>query len=476
MGEEGNAQQLIGLQVRSIGKIGSYDESIETWDVYTERVDLYFKANGVSEDLLVPSFLAVIGPKTYGLLKNIFALTKPADLTESVQKKVLAKPALTLDTAVKIAHAMETAGRDATELREQRNTSATVQKVNGSQKSKPRFFYETSDTETYASTTTTFTQTMLEMWSLILAAKILDRHQAVLGSENGKLEGIRATLYLEDNAQPKFCKARPVPYSLKPKVEEELKRLEKEGIIKSVIHSKWASPVVPVVKKNGQVRLCGDYKVTITPVMKVDQYRLPRIQDIFVSLAGGRKFSKIDLRQAYNQMEVDESSRELMTINTHKGLYQYTRLQFGVAAAPSIWQRAMDQVLQGIPFISCVLDDMIISGKTNEEHLANLDAVLEQLEKFDLRANLEKCDFFKAQVSYCGHMISEEGLKKSPDKVNAVLNAPGPENLQQLRSFLGLVNYYRSFLPNLSTVLLTSPVRIASQEEEEEEKRSKEKT
>lgn len=88
--------------------------------------------------------------------------------------------------------------------------------------------------------------------------------------------------------------------------------------------------------------------------MKVDQYPLPRIQDIFASLAGGKKFSKIDLTQAYNQMEVDEATRELMTINTQKGLYQYTRLQFGVAAAPAIWQRAIEQVLQGVPFTSCV--------------------------------------------------------------------------------------------------------------------------
>lgn len=109
-------------------------------------------------------------------------------------------------------------------------------------------------------------------------------------------------------------------------------------------------------------------------------------------------------------------------------------------------------VTRGTVYILC-LDDMIISGKTDEEHLANLEAVLERLEKFGLRANLNKCDFFQEQVSYCGHMISEEGLKKSPDKVNAVLKAPRPENLQQLRSFLGLVNYYRSFLPNLSTVL-----------------------
>nr|XP_034319447.1 uncharacterized protein K02A2.6-like [Crassostrea gigas] len=283
--------------------------------------------------------------------------------------------------------------------------------------------------------------------------EILDKHKAVFGSEIGKLKGITATLYLEDNARPKFCKARLVPYSLKPKVEEELQRLEKEGIIKPVTHSKWASQVVPVVKKNRQVRLCGDYKVTINPVMKVDQYPLPRIQDIFASLAGGKKNLKIDLTQAYNKMEVDEATRELMTINTQKGLYQYTRLQFGVAAAPAIWQRAIEQVLQWVPFTSCVLDDMIISWKTDEEHLANLEAVLERLEKFGLRANLNKCAFFQEQVSYCGHMISEEGLKKSPDKVNAVLKAPRPENLQQLRSFLGLVNYYHSFLSNLSTVL-----------------------
>ena len=94
-------------------------------------------------------------------------------------------------------------------------------------------------------------------------------------------------------------------------------------------------------------------------------YSLPDIKNVFASLAGGHEFSKIDLTQAYNQMEVEESSRELLTINTHKGLYQYTRLQFGLAAAPAIWQRAMDQVLQGITFTSCVLGDMIISGKTD---------------------------------------------------------------------------------------------------------------
>ena len=98
--------------------------------------------------------------------------------------------------------------------------------------------------------------------------------------------------------------------------------------------------------------------------------------DIFASLAGGRPFSKIDLRQAYHQLELDDNSMSYLTINTHKGLYPYIRLVFGIAASPSIWQRTMDQVLKGIPSTSCILDVMIITGKTDEEHLKNLQSVL----------------------------------------------------------------------------------------------------
>ena len=166
------------------------------------------------------------------------------------------------------------------------------------------------------------------------------------------------------------------------------------------------------VRWNGQVRLYGDYKFTMYS---------PRWL-----------FSKKDLTQAYNQIEDEESSRELLTINTHKRTYQHTRLQFVVAAAVTIWQRAMDQVLQGIKFTSCDLNDMIISGKTDKEHLANLNTVLEHLEMFGLRANMDNCEFFKEKVSYCGQIISEKGLKKSPDNVKALRNAPRPEYISQL--------------------------------------------
>lgn len=151
-------------------------------------------------------------------------------------------------------------------------------------------------------------------------------------------------------------------------------------------------------------------------------------------------------------MEMEESSRKYLTINTHKGLYQYSRLVFGITSAPAIWQRAMDQVLQGLPGTQCYLDD-IVTGQDDDTHLANLDAVLTRLEEYGLRAKRSKCEFFKDSIEYCGHKIDKHGLHKTQEKIDAVLRAPSPENVSQLRSFLGLVNYYHKFLPHLSTVL-----------------------
>lgn len=133
--------------------------------------------------------------------------------------------------------------------------------------------------------------------------------------------------------------------------------------------------VVPVVKKNGKVRLYGDFKVTLDPQLMVDQYPLPRIEDILSSLSEGEKFTKLDLRQAYLHMKMSEESRKYLTVNTHKGLYQFNRLVFGVASAPAIWQRSMEQILQGIPRVHCTLDDMIVTGKDDSEHLQNLESV-----------------------------------------------------------------------------------------------------
>ena len=151
-------------------------------------------------------------------------------------------------------------------------------------------------------------------------------------------------------------------------------RSEEDGILSKVEYSEWATLIIPVVKQNGSVRVCG--KVSVNHVLLAEQYPLPRIKDIFANLAGEKHFSKLDPRKAYHQMEVIEESKKFLTINTHKGLFQHNRLVFGVSTSTAIWQRTIDQVLQGIPGTQCILNDMIISDKTDEEHLENLKSVL----------------------------------------------------------------------------------------------------
>ena len=174
-----------------------------------------------------------------------------------------------------------------------------------------------------------------------------DKYSDVFEDKLGTFTSAKAKLTLREDSQAHFCKARAVPYALRPKVEEELRRLQKEGILTKVEWSEWGTPIVPVSKKDGSVRICGDYKTTVNPELQAEQYPLPRIGDIFANLAGGQKFSKIDLRQAYHQLEMEEDSKKYLTINTHMGLFQYNRLVFGITSAPAIWQRTIDQVLEG---------------------------------------------------------------------------------------------------------------------------------
>ena len=279
---------------------------------------------------------------------------------------------------------------------------------------------------------------------------LLKKYPSIQQKAIGKLANIKGRLNLKEGVAPVFLKARQVPYSLRKKVELELEKLVQEGVLIPVSWSEWATPIVVVPKADGSVRICGDFKSTLNPHLKVDQYPLPRIEDILANLGGSNTFSKIDLHLAYLQMELEEESKILATISTHRGLYRFNRLPFGVASAPAIWQRAIEQVLEGIPKTQCLLDDIIVAGSSEEEHLQLLDRVLERLNRYNLTVNRKKCSFFQKEVTYCGFRIDKEGLHKVPEKVNAVLEAPQPRNVTQLRAFLGMVNYYHRFLPNLS--------------------------
>ena len=152
-------------------------------------------------------------------------------------------------------------------------------------------------------------------------------------------------------------------------------------------------------------------------------------------------------------MQLDDCSKELVTVNTHHGLYRYNRLPFGVASAPALFQRAMDTVLQGIPNVICYIDDILVSGKDHSHHLKNLEEVLKRLLEEGITVKRSKCTFLSSQVEYLGHIIDSKELHSSNRKLEAILKPSIPRNVQQLRSLLGLVNYYRKFVPNLASVL-----------------------
>ena len=282
---------------------------------------------------------------------------------------------------------------------------------------------------------------------------ILDAHGDVFSEGLGTLKGTTAKIYVDPEATPKFMKARPVPYALKAKVELELDRLQRENIISPIEFSEWAAPIVLVVKQDGSVRICGDYKGTVNQVSKLDNYPIPKTEDLLATLGGGNKFTKLDMSQAYQQLELEESSKKFTTINTHKGLYQYNRLPFGVSSAPGIFQRTMENLLQGIPHVVERIDDILVSGKDELNHLANLEKVLSRLSSAGLSLRLDKCLFMQSSVTYCAYVITGDGIQPMAAKVEAIKNAPEPKDVSQLRAFLGLLNYYHRFLPDIATVL-----------------------
>ena len=260
-------------------------------------------------------------------------------------------------------------------------------------------------------------------------------------------------LHVSPDAQPRFYRPRAIPYALRSRVDQALEKLVADGVLEPVRFSEWAAPIVPIVKRDGSIRVCGDYKLTVNQAALVDTYPLPLVQDIFASLANGKTFTKLDLAHAYQQLILDADSRPYTTINTHKGLFQHTRLPFGVAAAPAIFQRTMESLLGDLPHVCIYLDDILVTGESESAHLRNLAAVLERLAASGVRLKREKCSFMIHEVEYLGHCISAKGIHPVPEKVSAVREAPPPQDVSQLRSFLGMVNYYGKFLPNLATLL-----------------------
>ncbi|UYV61011.1 K02A2.6-like [Cordylochernes scorpioides] len=286
----------------------------------------------------------------------------------------------------------------------------------------------------------------------ITIEEILKENQALFVETTEPIKGFTFSVNMCD-VNPIFHKARPVPFAIRPAVTEALDKMVAKGYLCEVASSKWATPVVVVPKKNKEIRICCDFKVTLNKYLDTAAYPLPTQQDLFSTLAKGKYFSKLDLRNAYLQLEVDPGTRPLLTINTHKGLFRFKRMPFGLANAPSYFQSVMDRVLSGIGGVICYIDDVLIATASIEEHLALLKTIFARLAKYNIKLKKEKCLFLQKEIEYLGHLVTEEGIRPLDHKVQAIQKAKTPTNISELRSFLGLVNFYGKFIPNLPELL-----------------------
>ena len=188
----------------------------------------------------------------------------------------------------------------------------------------------------------------------------------------------------------------------------------------------------------------------------MEQYPIPSLEELLSKLSGGTCFTKIDLSQAYHQLELTLESRKYTTINTHQGLYQYKRLTYGVTRAVSIFQRTIENVWKGLPGCCVRIDDILASGETDEIHLENLNRVLQRLLECGLKLNPKKFHFMPDQVVYLGTTISAEGISRTKERVKAIREAEAPTNVPELQYFLGSANVLRKFVPDFARIVSPS--------------------
>lgn len=231
------------------------------------------------------------------------------------------------------------------------------------------------------------------------------------------------------------------------------------GIVKPSF-SPWSSPVVMVPKKNGELRFCIDYRL-LNAITVRDVYPLPRIDDFLDHLGGATVFTCLDLKSGYWQIPVGKSSQPKTAFITPDGLYESTRLPFGLCNGPATFHRVMDQVLSGLKWNVCLvyLDDVVICGKTFREHQDKLETVFLALQKAQLTLSLKKCTFAQNQVLCLEHQMTADGISPDPSKVAAIVDFPSPKGsspgsrLTNLHSFLGVISYYRCFVNQFASLV-----------------------
>ncbi|XP_058445614.1 uncharacterized protein K02A2.6-like [Malaya genurostris] len=298
----------------------------------------------------------------------------------------------------------------------------------------------------------TFCRQISEKSTVSIVNRLKAKYPSVFSSTLGRCLKTKVKLDLKPNQIPVFRPKRPVAYSMYRSVDEELDRLERLNIISPIDYSEWAAPIVVVRKANGAIRICGDYSTGLNKALQPHQYPLPLPQDIFVKLANCKFFSIIDMSDSYLQLEVDEASSLLLSINTHRGIYKVNRLAPGVKTAPGAFQQLVDTMLAGLKQTCGYIDDIVVGGTTQEEHWNNLNALFQRLQEFGFTVRLEKCSFGCKQIKYLGHLLDQHGIRPDPAKIEAIKQMPAPTDVSGVRSFLGAINYYGKFVSNMRSL------------------------
>jgi len=257
---------------------------------------------------------------------------------------------------------------------------------------------------------------------------------------------------LVPGAEPPFRPIYRLTYQEMNELKNQLTELLKKGFIRPSV-SPYGAPVLFVHKKEGTLRLCVDYRALNKITIK-NRYPLPRVEDLTDRLTGAKYFTKIDLYSGYHQVRIREEDVPKTAFRTRYGHFEFLVLPFGLTNAPATFMTLMNDIFREFldKFVVVYLDDILVYSKTKEEHYKHLHQVLNTLRKHKLYAKISKCELFQTKVEYLGHYISDQGISVDERKVVAIKNWNIPTNLTELRSFLGLANYYRKFVLNYSTI------------------------
>ena len=244
----------------------------------------------------------------------------------------------------------------------------------------------------------------------------------------------------------------PIPLKYQDQVHDQIEDLLKRGIIRPSA-SPWNHPLVPVVKKDGSIRICLDFR-KMNESLPDDTYPIPSVQEILNQLGNNALYSTLDMRSSFHQIPLKESSCEKTAFTTPRGRWEYLSLPFGLKDSGNSFQRCINSVMSGmIGKGSWVyLDDVIVGGSDFDTHLNNIMEVAKRLQDNNLSLKFDKCEFFKEELDFLGHKISKQGIQKQPQKVEAIKRFPRPKTVKQVLSFTGLANYYRKFVPNFSKI------------------------